>query len=385
MSRSVGNYFKESLGMYRKILLLGCLLPFLASCYNDLYNVSATYEVELFGNASIKEFVSDSERIRLQSDDAFIISEISKICCDTAFIYLLNGKEVLVFDADGVYKSKISRQGRANTEYVAITDFDVYENDIYILSNPQRKICVYSAEGTFIRSVDLNDWYHNLSVGNGYILLYSEKSNGQMYDVVKIDFNGRVQNKFVPFKTQNGVRYGTSPFYEIGTDDYLFTFPYDNNIYRYVNNEVYPFCTLKLSSAINLSANELYESDYDSIKKRLNGETYLRRVIGASFDEDTLYLMMEVNYATRALRHLLCRIDMASGRVDTYLCGEQIEPEFPYFNCLTSMIGDTVYSVVNSYYMNHVDGIINGVKEDLPYDKLDEYYLYKYYLKTNSK
>ena len=35
-----------------------------------------------------------------------------------------------------------------------------------------------------------------------------------------------------------------------------------NNIYRYVNNEVYPFCTLKLSSAINLSANELYESDY---------------------------------------------------------------------------------------------------------------------------
>ena len=56
MRRSVGNYSKKSLGMYRKILLLGCLLPFLASCYNDLYNVSATYEVELFGNASIKEF-----------------------------------------------------------------------------------------------------------------------------------------------------------------------------------------------------------------------------------------------------------------------------------------------------------------------------------------
>lgn len=366
--------------MYRYFILAYlCLVP--VSCrYQGQDEVS--YDIDLFNQENLADFISVFDSVSLKQPEDYLISEISKFQCDSEYFYLQDRDVVLVYNRKGDYISKVSRKGRAGNEYVSITDYSVYASRIYVLSNPQRKINIYEIDGEYVGMIPLNDWYHNLSVEENYILLYSERSNSQKYDIIKIDFNGNVLDKFLPFKTDCGVMYKISPFNRVADGEYLLTFPFDHRLYFLSDGGCIPYCNINIKDIGELPPRELDKLNYDEIKKLVGGKDYLRRIIYASKSGSKLNLIVEVYLRNRAIRNVLCQIDLLSGQVSSYLCGEDLDSKFPYINASAVLVGDMIYSVLDPLYMHNVNDLINGTTSEIDVNNIGSHWIYTYKIAT---
>lgn len=341
-----------------------------------------SYDIELFNQENLADFLSVCDSVSLEQPDDHMISEISKFQCDSEYFYLQDRDVILVYNRKGDYVSKVSRKGRAGNEYISITDYCVYGNRIYVLSNPQRKINIYEIDGNYVGSIPLNDWYHNLSVEDNYIMLYSERSNSQKYDIIKIDFNGNVLDKFLPFRKDCGVMYKISPFNRVADGEYLLTLPFDHRLYLLSDKKCLPFCSIDVKDISEMLPRELDKLEYDEIKKLVDGKDYLRRIIYASKSGDKLNLIVEVYLKDRAIRDVLCQIDLLSNRVSSYLCGEDLDPKFPYINAPAVIVGDMIYSVLDPLYMHNVNNLINGTASDVNVNDIGSHWVYTYKFAT---
>ena len=327
----------------------------------------------------LEELIENSSYISLETTPECYISEVDKMVCDSSLFYIKNRDAILIFNQWGKYQYGINKRGRANNEYLSITDFDVLNGDIYILSNAQRKIVIYRGQD-FISEIRLNDWYHNLSVESDYILLYSEKANSQGFDIIKINHNGDVIGKFLPFSVESSKRFGTSPFNKIGYDDYFLTFPYDHRLIKMSNGKWKSLYNIKVDKSKVLSDEEINNLRYDEIAKSQSGNNYLRRIVAVSQKEKKLFLLLEVSYKNSGIWNILCRINMDTLDVSSYLCGAKLNNQYSYFSNFIAMDDEYLYSIIPLSYINHVNNIL-GKSQDGTLDELNNPRVYKYRLK----
>lgn len=177
--------------------------------------------------------------IPLETNDNSLISEISDIkeYNDTYFILDKGKNQILLFDKDGHYLSKIYHQGRGHGEYVAITSYDISNDLVYVLSRGDSKINIYSFSGEFTNDIKLDNYYQELAVMDDYILLFSNYSNNSMTNYVKIDYKGKVIESWDPFKVNASYCVGENFLYKSGKT-VLYCKPYDYNIYEYDGRNV---------------------------------------------------------------------------------------------------------------------------------------------------
>lgn len=322
-----------------------------------------SYDCDLSSQSDITSLIENSRSICLETREECLVSNVDRLKVEGKCFYIQDSEVIYKFDHSGKFLSKIASRGRAANEYLAITDFDVYDGSVYVLSHPQKKIVVYDEDDEFLRLIEMEDFYHNLSVGDGYILLYSERSNNLGFDMVRMGHDGEILNRYFPFKENQSIIFGISPFQKLGPGEYYLTFPYDNRVLFYSESECHYSFDIMLESVMLLSDKDMDRMPYHQIKDMLSGSNHLRRVTNVIKRGNKIFLLMEINLVEFGIRQLMCRINTSTGECVSYLCGESREDEYPYFSNLLFLDENTVYSVVDPLYKYNVNRILG--KSDL--------------------
>ena len=362
--------------MYTASPYLFLVIFLIVSCSLDHSSISE-YQINPYSRTELSDFITDCKVISLETGSECIISDVDRMRVDSSYFYLQDGNAIYVYGHTGNFISKISRFGRAENEYMDITDFCVHNGYIYLLSNPQRKILIYTLDATNIDTIYLNDWYHNLYVDEEKILLYSEHANSSKFDIVEINHKGQIIEQYLPFKIDSGTLYGYSPFNNVG-DAILLTFPYDHRIMSLSEYQCENSLNIKVEDCRILTDKELRNLSYDNIKQLLVHENYIKRITGITQKGNKLFITMDLYLKNKGIRICISKIDMQTGNTTSYLCGEEVDEKYPYFSRLMYMDNDIVYSVVDPLYIHNVDKIIYSDVSDSFEDLIKNPSIYKY-------
>ena len=131
----------------------------------------------------VSTFIDSVQRLHIQ--DGIHLERPVRIKYVNNHYYIVDRKDhsLLILDDDAGFVGRISRQGRASGEYLALTDFDVNPSngEISIFDVGGHKMLVFTEDGELVRSFDLDKslWvYRGFSVlEDGSYLAYVPDAN----------------------------------------------------------------------------------------------------------------------------------------------------------------------------------------------------------------
>lgn len=229
-----------------------------ASCANKSAN-NTFINLDPRNVSQLEDVIDDCKVIFLDSARNALIAEPGKILCDSNYYYIQDRKQecIKVFGKDGHFVSQVNRFGRSGQEYISLTNFDVKDETVYILSRTNQKLYEYGIRGKYLNSYELDDWYSDfVALNDNKVLLFSNYANNKMKNYVLFDLK---QRKTVAecddFTVNTSTILGESHF--IRTDEGIFTVkPFDYTIYQYDNNSINPVLTLNFDTEDALPKNE---------------------------------------------------------------------------------------------------------------------------------
>ncbi|MBO5193542.1 MAG: 6-bladed beta-propeller [Bacteroidales bacterium] len=316
------------------VLLLGLIVT---ACVNEpkCQDNVRVITVDVTKQADISEFVSSFDGyICLETPDDCLISDINKLKSVGDTIYISDDSKIAMFSRkDGSLLGKIQKQGRGPGEYIKLTNFDVFDSQIYVLSSIDENIIVYDFLGHVLKTIELGEGYRDLSViDEDNIWLYSSDSNDSMYNFILIDSAGKTKSEYDPF-SENQSFILTDYVFCNKSSDTLFTAQYYDNIvyslHRDGYNSAYKF-DMNLKDMIpqeTLSAMRI--KDLHNTYKY--NET-LNRVVRIDENEDALFAETLCFLTGKALRICFIKANIDTGISCFYVKGEEIDDRFPLFD-----------------------------------------------------
>lgn len=353
------------------VYVVSLILCFI-SCQTSQESEMKGIPVVMNTNASIEDFLVKMDMICLETNENCLLGSITKICVDEECYYLKDEfkRSVFLFAKSGDYISKISQYGSGPNEYLEVSDFEVKNGQIFILSNPNKKILVFDKMGECLKTIRLNDWYHHLAVEEDRILLHSGKSNDQYYNIIAIDYNGNVLDKYLPFEKNNNFRYNESPFKNEDNGNYLLTFPYDGRIVSLSDGKCMYKYKIDFEAKVTFSDKDLDKLTYEEIRKRSLYKNCMKRINSVSeLNEDYLYVVTTAYYNGEGERQALCKINVKDGSSKFYKLGERLEVEYPYLSNIIKVENGKMYSFIFPSLKKTIDEYLgkdseNKVAED---------------------
>jgi hypothetical protein len=165
--------------MKMKQMLLALLVCLLASCGGGSQKTSDEMTISMKTNVPVEELVKDATLIPLETTDDCLLGDLEKIYESDGRLYILdmNRTTVFVFDISGKFLYKIERRGQGPEEYLEVSDFDVMDGVIYVLSRVNKRILAYDENGECVKIIPLKAWYDNLAVEEERVILYANRGN----------------------------------------------------------------------------------------------------------------------------------------------------------------------------------------------------------------
>lgn len=350
-----------------------------SSCTNKSDAVDVI-SINMETNASLTDFIDNAHSVQLETNDECLIGEIGRMCVDTKYFYIMDNinKEVYIFDKFGSYISKISRMGKGPNEYIDITDIAVSNGMIYILSVANKRILIYDINGKYQNTVVLNDWYHHIAVEEDKIILHSEKSNSQHFNIVVINHDGEIQSKFLPFTQNSGFRFNCSPFNKMPDGNYLLTFPYDSRIALLTDNECFYKYKLDFNTDLKFNDSDIDKMTYSEIREKALHKNTLKRINCVTQHKDYLFLITEAFYEGLGLRQALIKVNLNDGNYISYRLNDEINETYPYFSNLMFIEGEIIYSSISPFSMNNIDKIMGKTNNDIDLNMIDNPVIWSY-------
>ncbi len=98
---------------------------------------------------------------------------------------------VLRFDRHGKFLNKIGEVGRKNNEYISINDvvYDKYNRHVIVWDNPRRSLIMYTLEGKYVSTVDINRYVGSMAEMDDNLLTLHTVDDGYEYIVMNKDGN----------------------------------------------------------------------------------------------------------------------------------------------------------------------------------------------------
>lgn len=195
-------------------ILLGSLLW---SCQPDTPKISTpqTHYIDVTQSEPIGDslFFEEVRIIALQTSDEVLIKEIHQIKMDAQQIFVLDqkGNQLLVFNTQGQYLTRIGSQGNGPEEWGDIVDFEVTDDEIIIYSNQSKAFYYYNKDTyTFRRRIPLDNYingFHATSDGYLHFANYRTQSEaeGENFNIHWADTLHQLQSKQFPFSPDNGL------------------------------------------------------------------------------------------------------------------------------------------------------------------------------------
>ena len=194
-------------------------------------------DVETF--APVTDFFDDSRFVILETNDSSIIGERFKIRFDADYhrIVAFSAQTgFTVFDGNGKWISSFNHKGEGPEEYIGITDFYLYGDNLFAVDCYRSKILVFSLDsGDCKRVIPLGDNYAYATwLDDRYIALCAAYNSTALYNIALLDVeSGEIDKRFMPYKHSDSATYGNYEAF-VGRDaDGLFvTLPFNTTLYR---------------------------------------------------------------------------------------------------------------------------------------------------------
>jgi hypothetical protein len=193
------------------------------------------------------DFFELEKYIVLESSDSSVMREIRKISVinDRIFILTWGDPQILIFNTNGDFISKVDRYGRGPGEYTYAVDMYVAPggDTITLFDKSLKKLLNYNNKGDFLGEVDLKtDLETFTKLPNGDILGYSflnhaEPRNDTIYQLWHFSSQGKILSGFLPVKSDYlGNSVGLSSSFN-STSSGLYFIPYtENRVYKISGN-----------------------------------------------------------------------------------------------------------------------------------------------------
>lgn len=186
-----------------------------------------------------ENFIVDKNYIKLLSThDDFLFKEINKIRIVNNQIYILDGrlKNLLVFDINGVSKSKIGTKGNGPNEYIDIADFDIdSEGNIYFIDGRLDKLFIYDNTYSLNKVIPLPFEVDILSITEDDNIMFGlsawNKGENEGASVIKTDKNLKTLEVLAYYDEFVDNSFWVSHYSFVKTNkNIIYNKPIDNNI-----------------------------------------------------------------------------------------------------------------------------------------------------------
>ena len=156
-------------------------------------------------NGRFSEFAEAVEMIPLEFTEESILGEIKKVVLSEDFIFVMerdNSAGIYTFDRNGKFLYRIGSRGQGPKELVDVADFSINEKDrlIYIFDGARTKVCVFSFDNEFIKTIPMDYYATNMEYQDGLFYLYRERASygTPPYSLVIKDLEGNLVEKYYP-------------------------------------------------------------------------------------------------------------------------------------------------------------------------------------------
>ena len=165
--------------MNREKLLLCLLLIGVCSC-NKVKKQEVIFDDNIQNSEdsiAMSSFVKVEKAIKLETLPYSMIGNIHQIIKKNGLYYINSSNSpIKVFNEKGHYVRNIGDLGHARGEYASVLSMDIDENYVYVLTN--RKLMIYSINGTFLEAHDLDVNADAIHVyADGYLFFVLEDKN----------------------------------------------------------------------------------------------------------------------------------------------------------------------------------------------------------------
>lgn len=322
-----------------------CLLLCVSCSPQDHRNSCRDVVVNVKKLSGLNHIFDHYRYVRLQTPDTCVIHSINKIIPTDSLLFVMDASTIYICDYKGQFLKKINHQGHGMGEYLKITDFDVCDNQLWILDSQLNRLLRYGMDGKLRQEYRLPDTYHSiLALNDDQIFLCSQQSNEGMYNFVLYDTGKKcIVNKLAKFSKNNScVESDFHDFIGQCADTLVVANRFDHTIYNLTPDNYSPRLTLSFNTEETLPA-DADKLDYSQLLektqfKNVVKQPYLyyqnssRTILGYYlFDDygDSYYLTSIASDGTQHTSRLLATAD----------------PDFPYASPVLSQFGDELVSV----------------------------------------
>lgn len=238
-----------------KSLLLVILFLYLTYSCQDKHNADISMslsEIIVDHNNLIKSFdvsniidTSYHQFINLETNDSCLIGEISRIVLKNNKIIIYDSMvhQVLIFNMDGSFYSKVAAVGQGPAEYPpVVNDCFIGENYIGILVPVINKIKLYDFEGHFVKDISLGgSWgmtYFTFDEQSYFLINDGSRSEQGLFKLFAFDEGTTKMDKYLPFDLKKNENSGwvLDNYYTIYDDHALIIYSAIDTIYKVTKN-----------------------------------------------------------------------------------------------------------------------------------------------------
>lgn len=275
--------------MIRRLLIVLLVAALSFSCQRNKISSEGT-RIQIDPADSLKKGFSDffelEKFIVLESSDSSVMREIRKISVinDRIFILTWGDPQILIFNTNGDFISKVDRYGRGPGEYTYAVDMYVAPggDTITLFDKSLKKLLSYNTKGDFLGEVDLKtDLETFTKLPNGEILGYSflnhaEPLNDTIYQLWHFSKQGKILGGFLPVKSDYlGNSVGLSSSFNL-TASGLYFMPYtENRVYKIGGNPAQLTTAWDIDFKEKSIPSDLLELPYKEMQKALFGSYIL--------------------------------------------------------------------------------------------------------------
>ncbi|MFA6589471.1 MAG: 6-bladed beta-propeller [Bacteroidales bacterium] len=277
-------------------------------------------------NASAEDFFDNYQSIVLELNDECIVSGIDKIVFQDN-LYVQDGQIIFVFNRKGNYLFKINKRGRGSEEYIDLRDFSVFDSTVYVLSRVEKCIYMYSDQGNYAGSYQLNDWYESIYVQNDSCLfLYSGYSNNQKYNIVLFNpLKDEYPKFFAPFGENQSYSTRHNVFHPT-QEGLLVSLPFDYTIYRLTTEALTPLFSVNFNTDFVLPKNK----SMNDIAEESKNKPVVRHIDMVDADETAFYLAFTLFQQEMGYKAHLVKINRETQEAQSCLLENCAKASFPF-------------------------------------------------------
>lgn len=302
------------------------LILLVTSCNKESSNevVHITPEIEM----STADCVDHVEYVVLEKTDECILSNVEVLRMNKDKIAVQSNRAIYIFNQQGEYLSKVDKMGNASDEYIIINDFQIMDDEIYILSGLQNKIQKYSLDGDYIGAYVLDNSYkHFVFEKNNTIILSSEQCNDKHFNFVRYDLSKKKNvGEIDEFEENQAMSF---PYYNafLNTDEAILVgHPFDYGIYSLQQNQIKKKIEFDFDTSDHLPQGN---KNFMEIEERTKYSNVVRFLLSYSKIGNIQYLVYPL-FCEYGIKTCLTRIG-EDGSNATIKIGNKIDKTYPYF------------------------------------------------------